>query len=135
MAQAELEEIIRLPQLAENLDKYKSECKVPVINQLIKKEAAFWRTRAKGENLKHDDKNTRYFHENVRQRRQRNWIKGLKDEQGVWRDEEEDLQDMVKSYFMNLFKAATSLDMDPIEPCISQEVNEALTKDFTGEEV
>ena len=57
----------------------------------------------------------------------------------MWRDEEEDIQDMVTSYFMNLFKAAASFYMDPIlqtiEPCISQENNEALTKNFTGEEV
>ena len=41
--------------------------------------------------LKHGDKNTKFFHSKFLQRRQRNFIKGIKNANGVWVEEVEDV--------------------------------------------
>ena len=54
------------------------------INMLLDRKASMWAQCKKIQWLKDGDKNTRFFHSKTTQRRQRNYIKGLYDEEGQW---------------------------------------------------
>ena len=57
------------------------------IGEFLEQEELMWRQRAKMHWLKEGDKNTCFFHECVKQRRRRNFISQIEDEDGrVWSD-------------------------------------------------
>ena len=76
--------------------------------------------------LKHGDKNTKIFHSKASQRRQRNYIEGIKDANGVWVEEVEVVAEVASDYFMNIFNAGTC---DRMEECLSI-VNQKITDDM-----
>ena len=53
------------------------------LNDLLLKQEIFWRQRSRVSWLKHGDRNTKFFHSKTSQRRQRNYIEGIKDANGV----------------------------------------------------
>ena len=55
--------------------------------------------------MKEGDKNTKFFHAHATQRRRRNSIKGLTDEQGLWTEDEKEVHRIITSYFGQLFKS------------------------------
>uniref|UniRef100_A0A2N9J2G5 Zinc knuckle CX2CX4HX4C domain-containing protein n=1 Tax=Fagus sylvatica TaxID=28930 RepID=A0A2N9J2G5_FAGSY len=57
------------------------------VNFLLEREERLWRQRSRVMWLSEGDRNTRYFHGRASQRRRRNKILGLKDEDGVWRED------------------------------------------------
>jgi hypothetical protein len=69
------------------------------IGELLEQEELMWRQRAKMHWLKEWDKNTRFFHECVKQRRRRNVISQIEDEDGrTWSDPGE-VEQVFSSYF------------------------------------
>ena len=54
------------------------------IQKLMDKEEVMWHQRAKNDWLKFGDQNTKYFHCRATERNKRNFISGLKNEQGSW---------------------------------------------------
>ena len=60
------------------------------------------------------DKNTRYFHGTVTQCKRRNFIKGLKDDQGVWQMEEEAVSTLLVGYFGSLFTSSDPQNLDSV---------------------
>lgn len=53
--------------------------------------------------MRDGDKNTSYFHHKASQRKKRNTIQKLKDDEGVWRDGEADVSNIISDYFTNFF--------------------------------
>ena len=53
------------------------------LNVLLDKESKMWRQRARTQWVAKGDKNTRYFHGMATQRKRRNFIKVIKDGEGV----------------------------------------------------
>ena len=51
---------------------------------LYDKEEKMWQQRSRLQWLQNGDQNTRFFHGTATQRKRRNFIKGLRDENGVW---------------------------------------------------
>ena len=55
--------------------------------------------------LKHGDKNTKFFHSKATQRRRKNYIRGIRNDQGQWVEELEEVVGVASAYFYNLFHA------------------------------
>ena len=62
-----------------------------------------WQQRSHIQWLKNGDQNTKFFHGTATQRKRRNFLKGLRDENGVWQEDEE-----VFSKVLNRFYASCS---------------------------
>ena len=54
------------------------------INKFLDREAQMWRQQAKVQWPKDRDRNTKFFHRKASQRRRKNYIKGLYNNNGQW---------------------------------------------------
>ncbi|KAH1096515.1 hypothetical protein J1N35_013436 [Gossypium stocksii] len=109
------------------------------LNFDIEKDECYWKQRARVDWLKFGDKNTAYFHSQAIQRRRRNLIRKLKDDEGRKTKIIQEMETIARSYFQNLFmsKPRGSVDhvLSGINRCISEDDNRKLTVPFTKEEV
>lgn len=89
--------------------------------------------------LKEGDQNTRYFHCRANQRNKRNFIAGLEDDTSAWFEEEGRMANLIEEYFGALFTSLDPLGFDEIlceiQPSVTDDMNEDLTREFTIEEV
>ncbi|XP_061993303.1 uncharacterized protein LOC133711154 [Rosa rugosa] len=111
------------------------------LHVLLSEEEAFWRQRAKVQWLKEGDSNTCFFHLKAANRKRKNVIHGLYDENGVWRDDDKGMEQIVTSYFTQMF-TASPIDMEAmhhtleaIQPCVLEEMNSQLCRNYTEEEI
>ena len=77
------------------------------LDDLLMKQEIFWAQRSRVSWLKHGDKNTKFFHSKASQQRRRNYIQGVKNSDGDWVEEVEDISQVAINYFENLFRAGT----------------------------
>ena len=89
--------------------------------------------------LKYGDKNATFFHSKASQQRRRNFIEGIKNANGVWVEEVDEVAEVASEYIMNIFKAST---YDRMEEClnivnrkITNDMLEVLSKPYSSEEV
>ena len=68
------------------------------INEMLVREEVMWKQRSKALWLKCGDKNTKFFHATASQRWKTNMIEGL-DDDGVWTDNQEDIERVILDYF------------------------------------
>ncbi|XP_021742799.1 uncharacterized protein LOC110708884 [Chenopodium quinoa] len=61
------------------------------IDELRRLEESYWYARARTNELRDGDKNTKYFHHKASQRKKRNAILGLFDEHGDWKNSKQEL--------------------------------------------
>lgn len=89
--------------------------------------------------MKEGDRNTHFFHVRDTSRRKKNSIERLKDLNRCWKDNNADICAIAREYFHNLFESTLSpyevLNLDYIDNCISDNMKERLTKDFTDKEI
>ena len=68
-----------------------------------------------------------------------NTIKGLEDDNGVWRVQESEIQSIATKYFKHLFNSQSPNHIEEVlgavKPCITEEDNKFLIAEFTLEEV
>lgn len=84
------------------------------------------------------DQNTRFFHNYATGRKKGNQIARLKDHTGEWRDTTQDIQEIIVSYFSELFQASGSaggLTDREIVKNVTEEQNIQLIKSISSEEV
>lgn len=74
---------------------------------LQQKEEEFWRIRSRWNWLAYGDKNIRCFNHHTSQRKKKNHIEGLLDEQGNEEDDSDKMEDIAVNYFSTLFIATT----------------------------
>ena len=95
--------------------------------------------RARENELWDGDKNTKYFHHKVSQRKRRNTIKGLLDENGVWKKGKDEMSEIVSNYFQNLFNSGNPTEMEAaLEglPCsVTESMNVELMVPPIGEDI
>ncbi|XP_075473722.1 uncharacterized protein LOC142504799 [Primulina tabacum] len=105
---------------------------------LLAHEETFWKQRAKAYWLKDGDMNSKFFHKTATSRRESNKIKKLTDENGNSIEQTDDLCEVVKKYFTELFSpilANSDLVISKVTPVISEAENRDLLSPFKIEEV
>uniref|UniRef100_A0A2N9F767 RNase H type-1 domain-containing protein n=1 Tax=Fagus sylvatica TaxID=28930 RepID=A0A2N9F767_FAGSY len=106
---------------------------------LMSKEERMWRQRSRTEWLKAGDSNTRFFHCRATQRKRRNHIHRLKNNEGVWTENQDQVPHLFLEYYTNLFTTETPSQIEKvvenIRPVVTPEMNKQLTRDFTSQEV
>ena len=98
-----------------------------------------WAQRSKVQWLCDGDKNTRFFHSKATQRRRRNYIKGLYDENGQWCTHPSRVTDTVVQFYQKLFTSYEPVDfveiLEQIPTKVTKDMNVELLKEFTADEV
>jgi hypothetical protein len=104
---------------------------------LLVQEDAYWRQRAKSHWLRDGDLNTKFFHAAATSRRKVNHINSLLDPSGNLVTKDEDLCEVARDYFVDIFKKQNSI-IDPVINVVNQSIsledNIMLTEPFTMEE-
>jgi hypothetical protein len=116
------------------LKKLKSE-----INFLLEKEERMWRQRSRTSWLKDGDRNTRYFHGQASQRRRRNRITSLRNNDGEWMDTKDEVVNTLIGYYESIFQSSHPSLIEEavahVPQVVSSSMNERLTRAFTEVEV
>ena len=85
------------------------------------------------------DLNTKFYHALTKERRVRNRIVGLHDEDGHWITEEKGVEKVAVDYFVGLFSTTSPTEfddfLDEITPSITHQTNQRLLRMATEEEV
>jgi exonuclease III len=109
------------------------------VNELMEEEDLKWRQRANEHWLSMGDKNTKYFHSCVKNRRKNNTINSIVDVEGQQHSTPEAVEDAFINYFKNIFMSSNpsglSLGLDALPCRITPEMNAQLLWDFRKEEV
>ncbi|XP_021759621.1 uncharacterized protein LOC110724507 [Chenopodium quinoa] len=69
------------------------------LDEAFDKQEAYWYLRSRAAEIKDGDRNTSYFHHKASHRKNKNEIKGLYDTDGVWKEEQEDIERIIQSYY------------------------------------
>ncbi|XP_024155771.1 uncharacterized protein LOC112163728 [Rosa chinensis] len=108
---------------------------------LLYQEESFWRQRSKVTWLKEEDRNTGFFHRKAQNRKRKNMLQGLYDDEGQWFEDDAGIENVVTSYFSKMFQAseidyeAVHTTLEAIQPSVSEEMNAQLCAPCTIEEV
>ncbi|KAK9940827.1 hypothetical protein M0R45_017468 [Rubus argutus] len=111
------------------------------LQQLTSQEEVYWTQRAKVAWLKDGDGNTKYFHRRASNRRRTNKVEGLFDENGVWREDDLGMEEVVTTYFQKMFSAGSvdqmcvDATLAAIQPCVTDSMNQLLCAPYSAEEV
>ncbi|XP_061993345.1 uncharacterized protein LOC133711206 [Rosa rugosa] len=82
-----------------------------------------------------------FFHRKAENRKRKNLLQGLYDENGSWCEDDAGVERIVSSYFTKMFTAseldfeAMDTTISAIQSCVSQEMNEELCRPYSGEEI
>ena len=109
------------------------------LDELLEKEEIMWGQRARADWLKFGDRNIGFFHKKSSQRKDRNWVSKIKDNQGfVYYDEEQKAQ-IVIDFFQELFLEEAAEDVDRavsvVESRVTPEIRQILDPLFIEEKV
>ncbi|KAI9191464.1 hypothetical protein LWI28_008761 [Acer negundo] len=85
------------------------------LNEVMDVEERYWCQRAKVEWLKYGDRNTRFFHSKASARNVINRIKGLTDEDGLWKVTIAEVERIACQYFGKLFQTCNPSNGDLIK--------------------
>ena len=109
------------------------------INDLLDSEEIMWQQRAKVQWLGLGDRNTKYFHSKASERKKKNTILGLQNEEGNWCSSKDDIASIVVSYFEKLYATSFPSNITEVTATIpakvTSEMNQDLIREFTKEEV
>ncbi|KAK3194248.1 hypothetical protein Dsin_025558 [Dipteronia sinensis] len=82
------------------------------LDLLLDKEEIYWRQRSWETWLKLGDKNSKVFHKQASARKARNYISGLYDRSGAWKNTTDEVFDVLKLYFSEIFCIVSPSDRD-----------------------
>ncbi|KAL2931883.1 hypothetical protein RDABS01_037293 [Bienertia sinuspersici] len=100
------------------------------MDELENREELYWKQRSRQEWLMIGDKNTSFFHQKAKQRREVNSIKRIYDQAGIYFDEEGQISEVFASFFESLFTAGQGVDPDWKETLIQQLLPEHAARDI-----
>jgi hypothetical protein len=109
------------------------------INMLLHQDELHWRQRSRETWLEAGDRNTKYFHQRAKQRRDKNTIKGILDSQGIWCEDENGMGDIAVQYFNEIFSSSAGLEVEDtvrvIDRVVTTDMNCQLLSPFTAMEI
>jgi hypothetical protein len=109
------------------------------VNSLIEQDDIYLRQRAKIEWLEKGDRNSKFFHACINQRRRANGIHSIADESGRVFSDPEEIEDAFVSYFRALFVSSNPRNIGgclaTLVPSVTPEMNQELTREVTKEEI
>ncbi|KAH7853402.1 hypothetical protein Vadar_001983 [Vaccinium darrowii] len=109
------------------------------LKEASREEERYWRDKSRTDWLKLGDKNTSFFHAKTVQRRAQNRIRGLENENGIWMEGENEVENIVLGYFTGIFTSSNPYGFDEVLSCVQQRVspvmNARLTRQVTAAEV
>ena len=92
---------------SDDMERLKSELRC-----LYDKEEKMWQQQSRLQWLQNGDRNTRFFHGTATQRKQRNFIKGLREENGVWQEDETVFSGILNRFYEKLFTSSNPHGLD-----------------------
>ncbi|CAL1366863.1 unnamed protein product [Linum trigynum] len=105
-------------------------------------EKVYWQQKSRVRWLKRGDQNSAYFHTVTRARRKRNFVAGLRDDEGEWVTEESGKARIATSFYQTLFTSesqvpnmADRVASLPISQTVTPQMNELLTAAVLPNEV
>ncbi|XP_061371304.1 uncharacterized protein LOC133313908 [Gastrolobium bilobum] len=109
------------------------------LREILVREELAWFQRSRCHWLKYGDKNTRFFHSSTVARRRHNRIVALRNDNGDWVADKEDLINMAVKYFENLFTAdEEELEEYPVKvffPGLSNKEKKVMSRIPSHEEI
>ncbi|KAL0006672.1 hypothetical protein SO802_008174 [Lithocarpus litseifolius] len=109
------------------------------IDVLLDRESTMWAQRSRLLWARQRDRNTKYFHSQATRRHRRNKVEGIRDEEGNWREKQNDVAEVLVEYFKGLFTASelngSQEVLSSIPTIIDEEMNTMLGQDFSEQEV
>ena len=109
------------------------------INEMLTREEIMWNQRSRASWIKWGDCNTKFFHATTSQRRRRNKIVGIQGANGIWQENQEDIESTILEYFETIFKidhpSQFGVSLGAIDQRVTRDMNESLVADFKAEEV
>ncbi|KAF7825238.1 ribonuclease H [Senna tora] len=109
------------------------------LDQLLKNEEILWRQRSRAVWLKEGDLNTKFFHRKANQRRNRNAIRRIRDDQNRMHSDLAGITNTITSYFCNLFKASNLEGVEDVCKEVKRRISEdqctLLSRPYSNEEV
>ena len=109
------------------------------LNCWLDKENTMWLQRSRINWFQDGDQNTRFFHSKASTRYQKNLISGMMDSNDCWQEDMRKVEEIVVNYYSNLFSSSNPSELteliEAVEPKVSQDMNNMLTRDFKGAEV
>ena len=98
-----------------------------------------WKQRSRALWLKWGDRNTKFFHATASQRRRKNRIEGLQNQNGEWIDDQQGIESIILEYFANIFKSDLPSNfaesLEAISPRVIADMNKELLAEFKAAEV
>lgn len=76
------------------------------LESLLEEEEMYWKIRSREDWLRWGDRNTKRFHAKASQRKKKNEIVGIKDKDGSWVENEEDISKVAVEFFGDLFASS-----------------------------
>ena len=109
------------------------------INILLDDEELWWQQRSTVQWLGEGDRNTKYFHHRASERRHKNTINRLWNDEGVWCESKESIIKRAIDYFESIYTSIHPTRVEKVTDLIptkvTAEMNAALTQEFSVEEV
>ena len=98
-----------------------------------------WHQRFKHLWINDGDQNTSFFHQKASNRKDRNLIRGIIDQNGVWKEDDQVVESIVLDYFNSIFRSNGPTDTAPIttaiRPLVTNKMSEYLCQTFKVDEV
>ena len=129
-----MESLNQLHETAKEIQALKRE-----INEILFREEIMWKQRLRALWIKSGDRNTKFFHATANQRHRKNRIERLRDGDGRWKDEPEDVENIILNYFSTIFSTDHPEDFEAslsaVNSRVSDEMNDFLLREFKEDEV
>ncbi|KAB2606847.1 hypothetical protein D8674_006564 [Pyrus ussuriensis x Pyrus communis] len=110
-----------------------------LVDELRLQEESYWCQRSRVKWLREGDANTKFFHSSTLQRRRRNKVVKLRNENGSWVERPSQVRQLVENHFTSVFCSAGDRDwgalLDCLTPSVTSEMNAALIAPVTEEEI
>jgi len=103
------------------------------------KEATMWVQMSRLLWARQGDKNSKYFHSCATIRYRKNLIEGMRDEEGSWKTNPEDITEILVNYYQSLFTSTGQMNASRVWECVPRviidEMNALLSQKFEAHEV